>query len=151
MARKDEQKSVNVLLVEDDDYNIELTLEALKDSKLPIAVHVVCDGLSAMAFLHRERQYAEMPRPNLILLDLNLPMMDGKEVLNAVRKDASLTDIPIIILTTSRDEEDIAYAYKRHANCYITKPSDFIQYSEIIKKIEDFWLQFVTLPHRRSA
>ena len=141
----------NVLLVEDSEDDVELTLEALKDSRVLMEVHVVADGVSAMAFLRREGEYADKPRPDLILLDLNLPLMDGREVLMEIRADPNLTDIPVVVLTTSEDEGDILKAYKLHANCYISKPVDFSRFTEIIQQIEGFWLQLVKLPHRRST
>ena len=141
----------NVLLVEDSEDDVELTLEALKDSRVLMEVHVVADGVSAMAFLRREGEYADKPRPDLILLDLNLPLMDGREVLMEIRADPNLTDIPVVVLTTSEDEGDILKAYKLHANCYISKPVDFSRFTEIIQQIEGFWLQLVKLPRRRST
>ena len=138
----------NVLLVEDNQDDVELTLEALRDSRVHMNIHVVENGLAAMAFLRGEGAYAEKPRPDLILLDLNLPVMDGREVLKAMRDDPHLTDIPVVVLTTSEAEEDIMNAYKLHANCYITKPVDFLQFTQIIQQIEGFWLQLVKLPHR---
>ena len=145
-----ELKPANVLLVEDNPDDVELTLEALKDSKIRMEIDVVSDGLSAMSFLRGDGEYTHKPRPDLILLDLNLPLMDGREVLKEIRKDPNLTDIPIVILTTSEDEEDVLKAYELHANCYITKPVDFLQFAEIIKKIEGFWLQLVKLPRRKE-
>ena len=145
-----ELKPANVLLVEDNKDDVELTLEALKDSKVRMEIDVVYDGRSAMAFLHGEGEYRHKPRPDLILLDLNLPLMDGREVLEKIRKDPDLTEIPVVILTTSEDEGDIIKAYQLHANCYITKPVDFLRFTEIIKKIEGFWLQLVRLPRRRD-
>lgn len=144
----DEFRPANILLVEDSEDDIELTLEALADSKLHMEIHVVSDGISAMAFLRRESEYASKPRPDLILLDLNLPLMGGCEVLKGIRKDPNLTDIPVVILTMSEDEEDILKAYTLHANCYISKPVDFLQFTGIIKQIEGFWLQLVKLPSR---
>ena len=138
----------NVLLVEDNQDDVELTLEALRDSRVHMNIHVVENGLAAIAFLRGEGAYAEKPRPDLILLDLNLPVMDGREVLKAMRDDPHLTDIPVVVLTTSEAEEDIMNAYKLHANCYITKPVDFLQFTQIIQQIEGFWLQLVKLPHR---
>jgi two-component system response regulator len=137
-----------VLLVEDNQDDIELTLEALKDSKVSMKIDVVTDGMAAMEFLHREGKYADKPRPDLILLDLNLPKMDGREVLKAIREDENFTDIPVVVLTTSEDEGDILRAYKLHANCYIAKPVDFNRFTEIIRQVEGFWLQLVKLPHR---
>jgi two-component system, chemotaxis family, response regulator Rcp1 len=148
MNNRDAIKPANVLLVEDNPDDVELTLEALKDSRVRMEIHVVADGISAMAFLRREGQYADRRRPDLILLDLNLPLMDGREVLKEIRADPNLTDIPIVVLTTSEDEGDILRAYKLHANCYISKPLDFLRFTEIIKQIEGFWLQLVKLPRR---
>ncbi len=139
-------KPAQVLLVEDNADDVELTLEALKDSKVRMDIHVVSDGIAAMKFLQREEEYAGKPRPDLVLLDLNLPKMDGREVLKEIREDPELTDLPVVVLTTSSAEEDICKAYKLHANCYISKPVDFRQFSEVIKKIEGFWLQLVKLP-----
>ena len=138
-----------VLLVEDNEDDVELTLEALKDSAVRMAIHVVSDGEAAMAFLRGEGQYADKPRPDLVLLDLNLPIMDGREVLKEIREDPDLTNLPVVVLTMSSAEEDICKAYELHANCYITKPVDFMKFAEIIKKIEGFWLQLVKLPKRR--
>ena len=146
----DAMRPANVLLVEDNADDVELTLEALKDSRVRMAVDVVGDGLAAMAHLKGEGDYAGRPTPDLILLDLNLPRMDGREVLRAIRTDPALTDIPVVVLTTSEDEEDILKAYKLHANCYITKPVDFLQFTGIVRQIEGFWLQLVKLPRRRG-
>ena len=141
-------RPAHVLLVEDNQDDIELTLEALKDSKVSMQIEVVTDGMAAMEFLHREGKYADKPRPDLVLLDLNLPKMDGREVLKEIRADENLTDIPVVVLTTSEDEGDILRAYKLHANCYIAKPVDFNRFTEIIRQVEGFWLQLVKLPHR---
>ncbi len=143
-------KPANVLLVEDNKDDVELTLEALKDSRVRMEFDVVSNGRSAMTYLRGEGEYTHKPRPDLILLDLNLPLMDGREVLGEIRKDPNLTDIPIVVLTTSEDESDILKAYQLHANCYITKPVDFLQFTQIIKQIEGFWLQLVKLPRRRK-
>jgi len=148
MMNIDGLKPANVLLVEDNEDDIELTLEALDNSKLQVNIHVVSDGISAMEFLRREGKYADEQRPDLILLDLNLPRMDGREVLKEIKEDARFADIPVVILTTSEAEEDILKAYQLHANCYISKPVDFLQFTEIIKQIEGFWLQLVKLPRR---
>ena len=150
MTSMDLMKPANVLLVEDNEDDIELTLEALKDSRVRMEIHVVSDGISAMTFLRREGEYTATPRPDLILLDLNLPLMDGREVLKAIREDPDLTDIPVVVLTTSEDEGDILKAYKLHANCYISKPVDFSRFTEIIKQIDGFWLQLVKLPRREE-
>jgi CheY-like chemotaxis protein len=148
MMNIDGLKPANVLMVEDNKDDVELTLEALDNSKLQVKIHVVSDGISAMAFLRREGEYADEQRPDLILLDLNLPRMDGREVLKEIKEDARFSDIPVVILTTSEAEEDILKAYQLHANCYISKPVDFLRFTEIIKQIEGFWLQLVKLPRR---
>lgn len=137
-----------VLLVEDNEDDVELTLEALRDSKVHMEIHVVSNGEAAMDFLRGKGEYAGKPRPDLVLLDLNLPIMDGREVLKEIRDDPDLTALPVVVLTTSSAEEDIFRAYKLHANCYITKPVDFLQFVDIVKKIEGFWLQLVKLPKR---
>ncbi len=138
-----------VLLVEDNEDDVELTLEALKDSKVRMEVHVVDDGVSALKFLRQQDEYKDKPRPDMVLLDLNLPIMDGREVLKEIREDDDLTDLPVVVLTTSQSEEDILRMYKLHANCYISKPVDFLKFTEIVKQIEGFWLQLVKLPQRR--
>lgn len=138
-----------VLLVEDNEDDVELTLEALKDSKVRMEVHVVDDGVSALKFLRQQDEYKDKPRPDMVLLDLNLPIMDGREVLKEIREDDDLTDLPVVVLTTSQSEEDILKMYKLHANCYISKPVDFLKFTEIVKQIEGFWLQLVKLPQRR--
>lgn len=141
-------RPAKMLLVEDNEDDVELTLKALEDSKLRLEISVVHDGPSALAFLRREGDFTGQSRPDLVLLDLNLPLMDGREVLSEIRKDPELTDIPVVVLTTSEDEGDILRAYKLHANCYITKPVDFLQFTEIIRQIEGFWLQLAKLPNR---
>ena len=139
-------QSVEILLVEDDSDDALLTMEALKDSKIANHVSVVSDGLEAMSFLRREGKYAASPRPDLILLDLNMPKMDGREVLAEVKKDPHLMDIPIVILTTSGAEQDILKSYRLHANCFITKPVDLEQFSTVVKTVENFWFNVVKLP-----
>ena len=141
-------RPAQVLLVEDNEDDIELTLEALKDSRIRMDVHVVRDGVAAMKFVRQQDEYKTKPRPDLILLDLNLPIKDGREVLREIRADKELTDLPIVVLTTSQSEEDIGKAYKMHVNCYISKPVDFLQFAKIVKQIEGFWLQLVKLPTR---
>ena len=138
-----------VLLVEDNEDDVELTLEALKDSAVRMDIHVVSDGKAAMDYLRGKGEFADRPRPDLVLLDLNLPIMDGREVLKEIRQDPELTGLPVVVLTMSSAEEDICKAYELHANCYITKPVDFLKFAEIIKQIEGFWLQLVKLPNRR--
>ncbi len=144
-------KQAQVLLVEDSEDDVELTLAALEDSKVKMDIHVVSDGISALEFLRNEGEYHEKPRPDLILLDLNLPIMDGREVLKEIRDDPDITDIPVVVLTTSQNEEDILKMYKLHANCYISKPVDFRQFTQVIKQIEGFWLQLVKLPSKRGS
>jgi two-component system response regulator len=148
MTDIDNVKPAQVLLVEDNEDDVELTLEALKDSKVWMDVHVVPDGIEAMKFLRCQDEYADKSRPDLILLDLNLPKMDGREVLKEIREDPNLTALPVVVLTTSQNEEDIFKMYNMHANCYISKPVDFLQFTKIIKQIEGFWLQLVKLPRR---
>jgi len=141
-----EGRPIEILLVEDSPSDTDLTLEALKDFKVRNHVSVVEDGVLAMQFLRREGPYAEAPRPDLIMLDLNLPRKDGREVLAEIKKDDSLRLIPIVVLTTSRADQDILRAYQLNANCYITKPVDFNQFLEVVRSIEAFWLFVVTLP-----
>lgn len=150
MMKNDALRPAYVLLVEDNQDDIELTLEALEESRVRMEIDVVTDGVAAMEFLRREGIYADRPRPDLILLDLNLPKMDGREVLKEIRADQNLTDIPVVVLTTSEDEGDILRAYKLHANCYIAKPVDFNRFTEIIRQVEGFWLQLVKLPRQRD-
>ncbi len=137
---------IEMLLVEDNPDDVDLTIEALDDAKIANRLHVVSDGVAALAFLHREGGYARAPRPDLILLDLNLPKKGGREVLAEIKNDPKLRCIPVVVLTTSSADEDILRAYDLHANCYITKPVDFEQFSRVIHAIEDFWLTVVKLP-----
>ncbi len=139
-------KPVEVLLVEDNPGDVRLTLEALKDGKLNNRLSVVEDGVEALAFLRREGKYADASRPDLILLDLNLPKKDGREVLAEIKADEDLKRIPVVVLTTSKAEEDILKTYNLHANCYITKPVDFDQFVIVVRLIEDFWFTIVKLP-----
>ena len=137
---------VEILLVEDNLGDIRLTREAFKDCKLLNNLHHVEDGVEAMAFLRREGAYTAAPRPDLILLDLNLPRMDGRNVLTAIKQDEALKRIPVIILTTSDDEQDVLKAYHLHANCFITKPIALERFLEVVRSIEEFWLTIVRLP-----
>jgi two-component system, chemotaxis family, response regulator Rcp1 len=137
---------IDILLVEDNLGDVRLTQEALAESKVKNNLYVVRDGLEAMAFLHREGKYADAIRPDLILLDLNLPKKDGREVLSEIKADEELRRIPVVILTVSSAEEDILRTYDLHANCYITKPMDLDQFIKVVKSIEDFWLTIVKLP-----
>jgi CheY-like chemotaxis protein len=139
-------KLVEILLVEDNPGDVRLTQEALRDTKVRNNLHVVYDGIEALEFLRKEGRHKNAPRPDLILLDLNLPRMDGRELLAKIKEDSELKCIPVVILTTSKAEEDILRTYNLHANCYITKPVDFDQFIEVVKKIEDFWLTIVKLP-----
>ncbi len=137
---------IEILLVEDNPGDVRLAKEALKESKMRNRVFVVEDGVEALAFLRREGEYADSPRPDLVLLDLNLPRKSGREVLAEIKSDDELKRIPVVILTVSRSDEDILKAYDLHANCYVTKPLDFEQFMKITKSIEDFWLTIVKLP-----
>jgi CheY-like chemotaxis protein len=139
-------KPVEILLVEDNPGDVRLTQEALNDGKVRNNMHVAEDGVEAVAFLRREGKYADAPRPDLILLDLNLPKKDGREVLADIKTDDDLKRIPVVVLTTSKAEQDIFRAYDQHANCYITKPVDLDQFITIVKGIEDFWFTIVKLP-----
>lgn len=137
---------IEILLVEDNPGDVRLTREALKDAKVANTLQVVEDGVAALDYLYQRGQYVDAPRPNLILLDLNLPKKNGREVLAEIKTDGRLKATPVVILTTSQAEEDVLRAYNLHANCYITKPVDFLQFTKIVKTIEDFWLTVVTLP-----
>jgi len=139
-------KPIEILLVEDSPGDVRLTQEILKDTKVRNNLHVVGDGVEAMAFLRHEDKYANMPRPDLVLLDLNLPEKDGREVLAEIKSDEKLKSIPVVVLTVSQAEEDILKAYGLHANCYISKPIDLNQFIKVVKSIEDFWLTIVKLP-----
>jgi len=134
------------LLVEDNPGDVRLTREALKEGKVLNELHVVGDGEEALAFMRREGKHAQAVRPDLILLDLNLPKKDGREVLAEIKEDPALRRIPVVILTVSKAEEDIIKTYDLHANCYITKPVDLEQFIQVVKSIEDFWLCVVKLP-----
>jgi len=143
-----EVRPIEILLVEDSPSDAEFTVEALKEAKIRNHLSLVEDGVQAMEFLRRQGQYAKAPRPDLIMLDLNLPRKDGREVLAELKADADLKMIPVVVLTTSRAEEDVLRAYQLHANCYITKPVDFQQFLSVVRAIESFWLYVVTLPPR---
>lgn len=137
---------IDILLVEDNPGDVRLTEEALKESKLAVSMRVARDGIEALAILRGEGSYANQPQPDLILLDLNMPKMDGREVLRQIKSDDRLKRIPVVVLTTSEAEKDIVQAYGLHANCYITKPVELDAFMEIIKSIEGFWLTVVKLP-----
>lgn len=139
---------VDILLVEDNPGDARLAVEALKEGNVSNRLHVVPDGVEAMAFLRREGKYSDAPRPHLVLLDLNLPRKDGRQVLAEVKTDDLLKRIPVVVLTTSQAEQDITRSYDLHANCYITKPVDLDRFITVIRSIEDFWCTVVKLPPR---
>jgi chemotaxis family two-component system response regulator Rcp1 len=141
-----EYRPIEILMVEDNPGDIRLCVEALKEGKVRNRMHTVGDGEEALAFLRRQGPYAEAPRPDLILLDLNLPKKTGQEVLAEIKEDPDLRRIPVVILTVSEAEADILKTYNLHANCYITKPVDLDRFIEVVKSIEDFWLTVVMLP-----
>lgn len=146
MTRDQLIHAVDVLLIEDNPGDVRLTREALKEAKIAVNLSVAHDGLEAMKMLRQEAPYSGHPLPDLVLLDLNMPRMDGREVLRLIKTDDNLKRIPVVILTTSAAESDILQAYGLHANCYITKPVELDQFMEIIKSIEGFWLTVVKLP-----
>jgi len=137
---------IEILLVEDSPGDVRLTQVALRDAKMQNELHVAADGVEATAFLKREGKHTHAPRPDLILLDLNLPRKDGREVLEEIKLDPNLKSIPVVILTTSAAEEDVLRSYQLHANCYITKPVDLDQFMKVVKNIDNFWLAIVNLP-----
>jgi CheY-like chemotaxis protein len=137
---------IEILLVEDNPGDVRLTREALKEGKVYSNLHTVKDGVEAMDFLRRQGKYAGVPRPDIILLDLNLPKKDGREVLEEIKTDESLKRIPVVVLTTSKAEEDVLRTYNLHANCYVTKPVDLEKFMVVVKSIDVFWLTVVTLP-----
>lgn len=141
-------KPVEILLVEDNPGDILLTVEALKEGKVYNNLSVAKDGVEAMAFLYRKGRHADAPRPDLILLDLNLPKKGGREVLAELKQDSNLRRIPVIVLTTSQAEQDILKSYDLHANCYITKPVDLDHFITVVRSIENFWLMSVQLPQK---
>jgi chemotaxis family two-component system response regulator Rcp1 len=141
-------KPIDILLVEDNPGDADLAREALSTGKLHNALHVVGDGEEAMAFLRRTGKHAGAPRPDLVLLDLNLPRKDGREVLAEIKADPDLKRIPVVILTISKDEEDILKSYNLHADCFITKPLDLTCFLKVVQSIEDFWLTIVRLPSK---
>jgi two-component system, chemotaxis family, response regulator Rcp1 len=139
-------RPIEILLVEDNPGDVRLTIEGLNEGKVRNNLHVAKDGVDALAFLRRQGQYSGAVRPDLILLDLNLPRKDGREVLSEIKADPQLKTIPVVVLTTSRAEQDVLHSYQLQANCYITKPVDLEQFITVVKSIEDFWLTIVTLP-----
>jgi CheY-like chemotaxis protein len=143
-------ETIDILLVEDNPGDVRLTKEALKDAKVLNDVHVAQDGVEAMQFLHREGPYANAPVPDMILLDLNLPRKDGREVLAEIKEDPKLKRIPVVVLTTSKADEDIIRTYNLHANAYITKPVDLSRFIEIMHTLELFWFSIVKLPPKEQ-
>ncbi len=146
MYDKSSLQGIEILLVEDNPGDVRLTREALKDGKIVNNLHIAEDGVEALAFLRREGKYRDAVRPELILLDLNLPKKDGREVLAEIKADKDLKRIPVVILTSSAAEQDIVKSYNLHANCYVTKPVDLDQFINVVKSIEYFWLTVVRLP-----
>ena len=142
-----DDQPIEILLVEDNPGDVRLTLEVMKDARVRNHMSMVKDGVEALAFLRREGDFADAPRPDLILLDLNLPKKDGREVLADIKADPTLRRIPVVVLTVSKDEEDILKSYDLYANCYVTKPINMEQFIAVVRSIEDFWLTIVKLPH----
>jgi CheY-like chemotaxis protein len=140
------REPVEILLAEDNPGDVKLTKKALEQGKLVNNLHVVNDGVEAMTFLRNEGEYADTPRPDLILLDLNMPRMDGRDVLEELKADDDLKRIPVVVLTSSGAEEDVVKSYDLHANAYLTKPVDFDGFLEVINTLEEFWLEVVKLP-----
>lgn len=141
---------IDILLVEDNPGDVRLTTEALKASKIRNTIYIVNDGVEAMEFLRRQGKYADVTRPDLILLDINLPRKSGQEVLAEVKTDADLKRIPVVVLTVSKADQDVLNAYNQHANCYINKPVDLDQFALVVKSIEDFWFTIVKLPPKEG-
>lgn len=141
-------RPVQILIVEDNPADARLVREVMRDSKVLNEIHWVPDGVEALAFLRGQGKYADAPRPNLIFLDLNMPRKDGREVLAEVKADEQLKRIPIVVMTSSQAEEDVARAYDQHANCYVRKPIDFDQFHSVVKTLENFWFATVELPRQ---
>lgn len=141
-------RAIEILLVEDNPGDVDLTREMIENSKVRNVMNHVSDGVEALAYLRRQRPYTKATRPDLILLDLNLPRKDGREVLADIKQDNRLKDIPVVVLTTSEAESDVLRSYQLHANCYISKPVNLAKFASIIRSIEDFWLTVVKLPRR---
>ncbi len=142
----DQPRTINVLLVEDDPGDVLMTREAFEDNKVANRLAVVSDGVSAMEYLRKQGPYADAPTPDLVLLDLNLPRMDGREVLQALKEDEELRRIPVVVLTTSEAEEDVLRSYSLHANAYVTKPVDFDRFIDVVRQIDEFFVSVVRLP-----
>jgi CheY-like chemotaxis protein len=150
LSSEEHAEAIEVLLVEDDPGDVLLIQEAFADNKVRNRLHSVSDGVDALRFLRREGEYADAPRPDLILLDLNLPRKDGREVLAEVKTDERLRQIPVVVLTTSKLEEDVLRSYQLHANAYVTKPVDFDRFSEVVRQIDEFFVTVVKLPPSRG-
>lgn len=146
MSDEEIGRAIEILLVEDNPGDIDLTKEALEESKVLSNLHLASDGTEAMAFLRKQGEHSGAVHPDLILLDLNLPKMGGCEVLAEIKNDPALQRIPVVVLTTSQAEQDVLKAYNLHANCYITKPVDLMQFSLAVRSVEDFWFSIVKLP-----
>jgi CheY-like chemotaxis protein len=146
VGREDSAPPVEILLVEDNPGDVRLTKEALREGKVYNNLHWAKDGVEALEFLRRQGKHVKAPRPDIILLDLNLPKKDGREVLETIKKDDQLKQIPVVVLTTSKAEEDVLRSYSLHANCYVTKPVDLDKFIVVVKSIDRFWLTIVTLP-----
>lgn len=146
IPRIDGARPAEVLLIEDNPGDVELTREALAESKVAVNLSVAGDGVDALAFLRREGKHEDAPRPDLIILDLNLPKKDGRQVLEEMKADRALSTIPVVVLTTSEAEEDVLRSYELHANAYVTKPLDFSRFNEIVQRIDEFWFTIVRLP-----
>jgi len=142
----DPARPIEVLLVEDDPGDVLMTREAFEDNKVHNILNVVTNGVDALAYLRKEREYADVTTPDLVLLDLNLPRMDGREVLAAIKSEEALQHIPVVVLTTSEAEEDVLKSYRLHANAYVTKPVDFEQFITVVRQIDDFFVSVVRLP-----
>ncbi len=151
MKQMAKPKDAEILLVDDNPADVRLVREALYESRLRNELHVVGDGEEALAFLRRESGFADAPRPDLVLLDLNLPRKNGREVLAEMKSDEKLKDIPVVILTTSNSDRDVLESYNLCANCYVRKPVQFRAFVEVVQSIENFWFKIVTLPQGRSA
>ena len=150
MTNPQDSRPIDILMVEDSIDDIEITIEALKSTKINNNLISVRDGIEAMALLRREGEFADAVRPDLILLDLNMPRMDGRQVLEQIKSDPDLQKIPVVVLTTSEAEEDVLKAYELHANCYITKPVGIDQFIKVVQSIEDFWFSVVRLPREED-
>jgi CheY-like chemotaxis protein len=150
IAKGEAAMPLEVLLVEDSPGDVRLTQEAFHDAKTMIHLHVVTDGMEAMAFMRREGPHASAPRPDLVLLDLNLPKIDGRQVLAMIKGDSQLKMIPVVVLTTSGSEDDIMKTYRLHANCYLTKPVDLNDFLNVVKSIDEFWMTKVKLPREET-